>query len=122
MIDHAAGPILSVVNISIAPTLRAIGPLRLGLAVIALLVVMLMPTPGSGVVTEGWNALTSVVVPAITPLLIMIYLLDVLMARVLMKDRTGPERRRYRWVIASDLVLTALLLAAFLPVVLALRR
>jgi hypothetical protein len=106
----------------ISHTVDALGPLRLGLAAVTLLAVALMPAPGTGIHTDGWNAFVTVVVPALAPLLVAAYLLDLLMALVLMKDKTASERRRYRWIIVSDLAFMALLLIAFVPLVLALRR
>jgi hypothetical protein len=103
-------------------TLGALGPLRLGLAAMAALTVAAMPAPGTALAYEGWGAFTTLVVPAVAPILVMVYVLDALMALVLMKDRSEPERRRYRWVIATDLAVAALLLASWLPLILALRR
>jgi hypothetical protein len=102
--------------------IQSLGPLRLALALAAIVTILLMPEPGTGIVLDGWDIFTTLVIPALAPLLIAVYLLDVLMALVLRREQPAPDRRRYTTVIVSDLALTAMLLVAFLPIILALRR
>ena len=98
------------------------GPLRLGMAAMAVALVLLMPPPGADVILEGWQAVVTAVVPALAPILAMVYFLDVLMALVFRKDQPAAERRRYAWIIVTDLLFAALLLASWLPIMAALRR
>lgn len=102
--------------------LAGLGPLRLGMAAMAVALVLLMPPPGSEVVLQGWQAVVTAVVPALAPILTMVYFLDVLMALVFRKDQPTAERRRYAWIIFTDLFFAALLLMSWLPIMLALRR
>jgi hypothetical protein len=102
--------------------LQAWDPLRLGLAVIAALDVLLMPAPGTEVSYEGWGVLITMVVPALAPILIPVYLLDMTMVSILMKDRVPAQRSGYRWIFWIDVGFVVFLLAVLVPLVIALRR
>ena len=88
----------------------------------AALDILLMPSPGTKVSYEGWGLLITTVVPALAPILVTVYLLDMSMAAIMMKDRAPAERRGYRWIILIDVVFVVFLLAVLVPLVIALRR
>jgi hypothetical protein len=84
--------------------------------------ILLMPSPGTKVSYEGWGLLITTVVPALAPILITVYLLDMTMATIMMKDKAPAERRAYRWIFLIDIVFIVSLLAVLVPLVIALRR
>jgi hypothetical protein len=108
--------------VGIRSILYSLGPLRIALAVLSIALVALMPPPNTPLQLEGWAAFVTLVVPALAPIVPMVYFLDVLMALVFIRDRSASERRRYWWVMGSDLLFATAVLAAWLPILLALRR
>ncbi len=61
-------------------------------------------------------------VPVLTPLIMMVLLLDALMARVWLADAEGEVRRRYRTIVRLDLAFTALVFLVWLPFFMSLGR
>lgn len=94
---------------------RQVGWLRVGLYTLALLSVVFRPQPGGEVVYEGWAIATTLLIPTLSPLIFMGLLLDVLMTLVLRADKTGAERRRYRTVLVSDLIMVVIMAIAWVP-------
>lgn len=88
--------------------LARIGALRLAMA---LCVALLLPFAFlHGRVEPPWSAFADYVAPVLVALFAWGLLFDVLMVRVLMTDKEGRERRRYRSVMIFDLGLFGLLL------------
>lgn len=81
-----------------------LGPLRLGLLLLALLVVVLAPEPGAPAILDGGKLLSTLIAPALAPILFMVLMLDALMGRVLLGSARGAERARYRRIVATNLV------------------
>jgi hypothetical protein len=95
--------------------LRTLGPLRLMLAFLTLTLVVLAPDADVREQREGWALVTTVVVPALSPMVLMVLFLDALMSRVWMADRSEAGRLRYRRILWLDLALGLLLVIAFIP-------
>ncbi|MGI9303189.1 MAG: hypothetical protein ACR2RB_10840 [Gammaproteobacteria bacterium] len=106
----------------ITAALRGLGPLRLMLGTLAVLLAVMALEPGSQSNYSGWQLITTTVIPACAPIVFMVLLLDVLMARVWLSDTAGPQRNRFRTVITVDLVLAGVMLLAWLPFFVALGR
>ena len=107
---------------TIATVINSLGPLRLMLGALALLLAMLALEPGSQSNYSGWQLVTTTVVPACAPIVFMVLLLDVLMARVWLSDTPGPEGARFKTIITIDLLLAGVMLLAWLPFFVALGR
>ncbi len=101
--------------------LRSLGPLRVTLALGAILMLLLRPAPRTAVVYSGWAMVPTFLVPVLAPMVFMGLLLDALMGMVLLVGQEG-DQRRYRTVIAADLVLAALLMFWWWPYYSALGR
>lgn len=86
--------------------------MRLGLAVLALLVLVMAPRPGTPAVMEGWRMLPTLIVPTLAPLVFLVLMLDALMGRVHMTSVQGAALARYRRIVTVD-VLVGLLVAAW---------
>ena len=89
---------------SLKQLLQWLGPLRVMLVLGALAMLVLRPVPGTKAIYAGWELVPTVLVPTITPMIFMVLLLDAIMGAVLRASRPR-EQRRYRAVIAIDLVL-----------------
>jgi hypothetical protein len=99
----------------------AIGPLRLILLVAAIALVLVVPTPGTKAIYQGWGLARSVLLPVLAPLMLMVLLLDALMARVFASDADGAARSRLRAIMWTNLTVAILLLLRWLPYYAALR-
>lgn len=100
---------------------EALGPLRIALAMLSLLTIILMPSPGTEVAYEGWAIMSTVVAPAVAPILVAVYLLDILMSFVFSRSPgENTKRRRFHFIILSDALIVSLLLAVWIPLIMAL--
>ncbi|RLK51349.1 hypothetical protein DFR31_1285 [Alkalispirillum mobile] len=99
--------------------LIALGSMRWFLALCALVAIVLRPEPGTGIVTEGWALVPTLLAPVLAPLVAVVLLLDALMARVFMIDTDGPVRQHYRLAIWFNVLLAALVTVYWLPYFLA---
>lgn len=95
--------------------LSSLGPLRAGLAVLALLVILDAPFARPQVETTTVGFLRSVLGPTLMVMLAFTLALDITMSRVFMLDKGEEERRRYRRILWCEVVLLATMLAAWVP-------
>lgn len=98
-----------------------LGPLRLVLFCAALVLLVVVPTPGARAVYEGWGLVTSVLLPVLAPLMFMGLLLDALMTRIFAGEAEGAARSRLRTVSWINLAIAVVLLLRWLPYFTALR-
>ena len=101
---------------------RAMGALRNGLHTIALSFVLLMPFAQGNVYTSDWNLFFGGILPALSPLIVIIIGLDIMMASI-WKSEANPKKVKHfnriiktHWIIGSILLFTWL--TVFLPVLL----
>jgi uncharacterized membrane-anchored protein len=95
--------------------LRELGPLRIGLLLLALTVMLLAPKPGTPAVYGGWQMIPTLMAPVLAPILLQVLLLDALMSRVWMSAYTGAARARYRRILWVNLGVAALTTLWWLP-------
>lgn len=93
---------------------RRLGVMRVALAVMALLLVVLMPLPGFEP-KNGFEEFRSVVVPALSPILFMVVMLDVLMSKVHMIDAEESRKMKFRFIIRFELIVALVLMLSWLP-------
>ncbi|BAV34740.1 hypothetical protein SCL_2463 [Sulfuricaulis limicola] len=85
-----------------------LGPLRLMLVLSVLALLVLRPAPGTPPVYAGWGMVSTLIAPALVPLVFMVLLLDAIMGGVWLASYPG-ERRRYQTVIGVSLGMALLL-------------
>lgn len=105
-----------------AGLLRELGPLRIGLILLALIVMLLSPKPGTPAVYSGWAMIPTLMAPVLAPILLQVLLLDALMSRVWMSAHTGAARERYRRILWVNLGVAALTTLWWLPYFIAIAR
>ena len=88
------------------------------LVVIVLLLIVMGPISGGDARITGFAVFTSVVAPAFYVIMLFVLPLDITMTRVFMKEATGDEQSRYRFIIRLEVVLLVLMLLAWLPFIL----
>jgi uncharacterized membrane protein len=100
-------------NTGSATIFKQVGPLRVlfaALVVFCLLLVFLPDGEGS-----GWYVLSVHVAPALVILIIWVLLFDLMMASIIMSQKHGQERLRYRHILLWDGCLLVALLAFWGP-------
>jgi hypothetical protein len=96
-----------------------IGPLRFMLQVLTLIFVFLSLSVGDTIYYSGWRILTTLVVPALIPIIFFGILLELLMSTVFMVDAEEPDKKaRFKTIIKIDLLLVAGLLSFWVPTML----
>ena len=101
--------------------LKRLGPLRISLALIAIVSIVLTPEPGTQTTLTGMGVVTTLLMPAIAPMVFMGLLLDALMSRVRQVDAVGDEKKRYKQIMIFNLIMAIVLLISWLPFIIALR-
>ena len=91
------------------------GVLRSLLAATGVLMFIFATTPSQVPVYSGWPFVSTVLLPVLAPLIMMLLLLDALMGRVLMSDLSGVERARKRTTVIVNLILVAAVVLRWLP-------
>lgn len=91
--------------------IKYIGPLRIGLALLVLILVLSAPFADNA---EA-NAFTGTIAPALTLVMLWVVPLDILMSSVFMSDSEGAERLRYRRALWFDIALEIALLLSWGP-------
>ena len=100
---------------------QALGPLRLALLVLAVVVLALMPVPGTKAAFAGWAMIPTVVLPVLAPLVFLGLLLDALMSSVFLIDAESLKRSQLRTAMLIDLAVAVVLISRWLPYYMALR-
>ncbi len=84
--------------------LRSLGALRVALLLLAVLVILWAPKPGTTQILEGRQILSTLIAPALAPIVFMVLMLDALMGKVMSGSARGAERARYRRIVAANLI------------------
>lgn len=90
-------------------------PLRLVLLLTVLAAILLKPSPGTAPVYEGYAVFTTLLIPVLSPILLMLLWLDAIIAKVWHSQTDGEERRRYKIITIIDLAMSIVFLALWIP-------
>ncbi len=94
---------------------QQLGGLRMGLVIVSLLFLAMRPVSGGSPVLEGWPLVTTLLVPALAPLVFLGLLMDMFMTWVMSIDTESSQRLRARSVLWVDLVLASAFALAWVP-------
>jgi hypothetical protein len=82
--------------------------------VISTLILCLLSFFSAGEISySGWRAVPTLVAPALVPIAFFLLALDILMSLVFMADKAAEARRRYVFIMRSNLVLIVVLCLAW---------
>ena len=95
--------------------LRTFGPLRLALIIMVLVDLILRPVPGTPANFEGASVISDLIAPVMSPILLMLLLLDAIMTGVYMSGMQGDTRVRYRYVLLTNLTLAIFFVWYWVP-------
>ncbi|MFB3088691.1 MAG: hypothetical protein ACE10E_10335 [Acidiferrobacterales bacterium] len=99
---------------------RRLGPLRLLLALLGVIVIVFAPAAGTPAIYSGWSFVLTVLIPVLAPLVFVIFLLDTLMSWVFMSGKDDTERNHYKTILITDAVFAAVIASSWVPYYLAL--
>lgn len=102
--------------------IKQLKPMRVFLIVCALLTIIFRPDPGTAVNYEGVEMFTTLLVPVVAPIFLMLLLLDSLMSTIWVTQTEGDEKKRYRNNIIINLAVVALMVYAWVPYIVALGK
>ena len=100
--------------------IKDLGALRLILIAFALIIAFLSPEPGIGVNLKGWQVTTTLIAPAIAPLVFMVLMFDFMMCRIRMSDE--EVKNKFRTIGFIELAAALFLFIMWLPFFLAIGR
>lgn len=89
--------------------------MRWSLIVLALIIMVAAPKAGTIPVYVTWRMVPTLIIPVLTPLIFTLLLMDSLMSRIWMTDKSGEARRHYRLAIVLNLALAAGIAIAWYP-------
>ncbi len=92
-----------------------LGWMRWSLIVLALIIMVAAPKAGTIPVYVTWRMVPTLIIPVLTPLIFTLLLMDSLMSRIWMTDKSGEARRHYRLAIVLNLALAAGIAIAWYP-------
>ena len=95
--------------------IRAFGPLRIALIVLVIIDMLLRPEPGTRLVYEGWEMVSGLLAPVMSPILFMLLLLDTIMALVYRSDKAVEVKARYLIIVMVNIGLVIVMMARWLP-------
>ena len=90
-------------------------PLRVMLAIIAIILCIFSPAAGTKADYEGIAVLQTLIMPALTPLVFMVLLLDALMNRVWLVDAKDDDAIKFRNIMRIDLLLVTIIFIVWIP-------
>ena len=106
-IDDTRGPF--------ANPFRTLGPLRAVLIVLAVLAIAGAPFAGGEVSYEFPTVIPTLIAPPFAVMMGFTIPLDILMTALFISERTGAERKRLKTILAIEIVLLGVLVAAWFP-------
>lgn len=102
-------------NVSLKSIVIEFGVLRVALILAALFSLIFRPVPMLDPTYIGWHMVTYLLLPVLAPIQFMLHMLDSLMGLVMMADKTGSERVRYRRIVITQFTIALLMLAYWIP-------
>ena len=95
--------------------LHDLRPMRAVLLLTVLVSIIFKPAPGTEVVYEGWEVFTTLLLPVLSPILLMLLWLDSLIAKLWSTQTEGQEQRRYKMILRINLILSIIFMAVWYP-------
>ena len=75
----------------------------------------LAPPPGTPVILDGWQIISTLVAPAAAPLIAMVILFDIMMSRIRASDSSGTVREKFRKIAWIETFIVIILVVIWLP-------
>lgn len=86
--------------------LHELRPMRIFLWLAVVISILFKPAPGTELVYEGWAVFTTLLLPVLSPIFLMLLFLDSLIAKLWSTQTEGAEHKRYKMILRIDLGLS----------------
>jgi hypothetical protein len=90
-------------------------PMRVVLYLVVLISIIFKPAPGTELIYEGFAVFSTLLIPVMSPILLMLLWLDSLIAKLWSTQTEGNEMARYKKILRIDLTLSVLFLIVWMP-------
>ena len=91
------------------------------LLILAMLIAMIFkPAPGAEAIYEGWPMFSTLLLPVLSPIFLMLIWLDSLIAKLWSTQTEGAEHKRYKMILRLDLALSIIFIVVWYPYYIAL--
>ena len=97
-------------------------PMRVVLFLVVLISMLFKPAPGTDLVYEGWDMFSTLLLPVLSPILLMLLWLDSLIAKLWSTQTEGKEQQRYKMILRIDLSLSVIFIIIWAPYFIALSK
>ena len=97
-----------------------LGVLRICLFLFAIALLFIRPAPGTDAARSGIEMITTLIAPAITPIIFFLLMFDFMMSRIRMSDI--EVREKFKIISYVELSVAGILLLAWLPYFLAIGK
>ena len=95
--------------------LQDLRPMRVLLILAVLISIIFKPTPGTEIVYEGWAVFTTLLLPVLSPIFLMLLWLDSLIAKLWSTQTEGAEQKRYKMILRINLSLSIIFILVWFP-------
>lgn len=94
--------------------LRQLGPLRIGLSAVVLLLIALSPFAGMETNYDNWSVIPTIIAPVLVPIVFFVLWLDVLMSKVFGSQAASSfDKKRHQLAVRVNLVAVIALIVAW---------
>lgn len=95
--------------------LHDLRPMRVFLIFAVLISMILRPAPGTELIYEGWPIFTTLLLPVLSPIFLMLLWLDSLIAKLWSTQTEGKEQKRYKMILRINLSLSLIFILVWYP-------
>lgn len=88
--------------------LNDLRPMRVLLLLAVVISIVFKPAPGTELVYEGWGIFSTLLLPVLSPIFLMLLFLDSLIAKMWSTQTEGAEQKRYKMILRVDLGLSVI--------------
>ena len=90
-------------------------PMRVLLILAVLIAIVFKPAPGTELLYEGWAVFNTLLLPVLSPILLMLLWLDSLIAKLWSTQTEGKEQKRYKMILRINLTLSIIFIIVWYP-------
>ena len=95
--------------------LHDLRPMRIALLLVVLISMIFRPAIGTELGFEGWELVTSLLLPVFSPIFLMLLWLDSLMSKLWSTQTEGKEQARYKMILRINLISSVVFILVWFP-------
>ncbi|MGU9956395.1 MAG: hypothetical protein ACNYPI_01740 [Arenicellales bacterium WSBS_2016_MAG_OTU3] len=95
--------------------IEKVGWLRFGLTLLTLFLILMAPMSLGETMMSGWGMVPTMIAPALAPMLLFVYPLDMTMSAIYRSGADQIQQARHSFIIKLDLILMVVLVIVWLP-------